>query len=124
MDFYSDLKFDAYFARLGLWVRAEPAEVFADLLALWFLRDLDAAEAARPDATLAGAFRWESAEPAADLADLLAPLLLRIFEAAEAARLPVTSLFFDIFNYLDFALDMLAELYRGDIVQYQKSNND
>ncbi len=43
--------------RLGRWVRADPAEVFDDLLVLVSLRVRDAAEAAWLEVSFGGAFR-------------------------------------------------------------------
>jgi hypothetical protein len=66
-------------------VRAEPAEVFDDLLVEESRRVFDAAEAAVDDVTLLER-ACESAEPAADLADLLLLPSLKTFDAADAAR--------------------------------------
>ena len=72
-------------------MRADPADVFEDLLEPELRSAVDAADAARPDVTLSGALCCDNAEPAADLEDLLESLLLSTFEAAVAARLLVIS---------------------------------
>ena len=77
-------------------MRADPAAVLARLLVPPLRSVFEAADAAHPDVTFAGAFLCDKAEPAADFAVLLVDLLLRTFDAAVAARLLVTSLFLAI----------------------------
>ena len=89
----------SYFLLFGLWVRADPEDVLADLLESLLRRAFEAADAARLEVTFL-LFRCDRAEPADDLADLLAPLLLRTLDAAVAARLLVCSLFFAVCNLL------------------------
>ena len=77
-------------------VKAEPADVFDDLLEAVRRNVFDAADAALDEVVFDGAFLCESAEPAADFAALLELLLLRTLDAALAARLLVTSGFLAI----------------------------
>lgn len=110
--------------RFGFCVKAEPAAVFARLLVLPVRSVFDAAVAALPDVTLAGAFLCDSADPAADFAVLLVDLLRSTFDAALAARLLVCSLFLAISTYLCFVCELLANIDRRRVVEHEKRENN
>ena len=110
--------------RFGRCVKVEPAAVFDALLVLPLRSVLEAADAARPEVTLAGAIRWANAKPAADFAALLVDLLLKTFEAALAARLLVCSLFLAICSYLSIVCKLFPDVNRRCVAEHEKCEND